>query len=190
MAFITEIQGTDSLSSSRITLNNNFAALNDDLANVIDILDPISANISGLQSITTESASVSAGGINIANLNSTQASFGVESVFNSGVIFNQGVRKSGVIGSETAPVDATINAIISIDAATYIVGTDFALPNSADGQEVTIVCENAAGVSLNTNTGNIGAQLVSMQGKNSTITLRFFDSKWYIISHVGCNVTL
>jgi len=190
MANITEIQGTDSLSSSRITINNNFSALNDDLANVIDILDPIAANITGLSSITTEAASIVAGGTQIATLNSTTATFGVQSVFNSGVILASTIRKSGVVGSAVAPLNTLNNAIVSIEAATYIVNADFSLPNGLDGQEVTIISESAAQIALNTNTGNIGAQLVTLPNRNSNITLRFFGSKWYIVAHVGANITL
>jgi len=190
MANITEIQGTDSLSSSRITINNNFSALNDDLANVIDILDPIAANITGLSSITTEAANVVAGGTQVATLNSTTATFGVESVFNQEVVLASSIRKSGVVGSAASPLNTTNNAIVSIEAATYIVNANFSLPNGVDGQEVTIISESAAQIVLNTNTGNIGAQLVTLPNRNSNITLRFFGSKWYIVAHFGANITL
>lgn len=190
MANITEIQGTDSLSSSRITINNNFSALNNELADVVDILDPISANINGLSSITTESANVVAGGTQIAVMNSSSVSFGVEAVFNNNIVLSGPIRKSSVVGSANQPLNTQNNAITSISAATYIVNANFSLPNGVDGQEITIISESASQIVLNTNTGNIGAQIATLPNRNSNITLRFFGSKWYIVSHVGANITL
>jgi len=40
MANITEILGTDSVSSSRPIINTNFELLNDELASVISLLNP------------------------------------------------------------------------------------------------------------------------------------------------------
>ena len=48
MANITEILGTDSVSSSRPVINSNFELLNDELATVTSLLDPTTAVLSGL----------------------------------------------------------------------------------------------------------------------------------------------
>lgn len=189
MASITEIQGTDSLSSSRITLNNNFNALNDELLDIIDILNPIDASISGVNSISTETAQVVSGGTQIAVFNSSTASFGVEAIFNESVFMSGSIIKSGLLGTSAAPHNAITNGITSISFGTVIVGTNFSLPNGVDGQEVTIVNGAAGSVSM-TNTSNVGATLVTLPSKNATITFRFFGSNWYIVSHVGANVTL
>ena len=46
MANITEILGTDSVSSSRPTINNNFELLNDELASVTALLNPTTSVLS------------------------------------------------------------------------------------------------------------------------------------------------
>ena len=49
MANITEILGTDSLSSSRITINGNFSSLNNELADVTTLLDTTTSTITNLK---------------------------------------------------------------------------------------------------------------------------------------------
>ena len=62
MANITEILGTDSVSSSRPTINSNFELLNDELASVIALLNPTTAVLSGLTNVTTNALTVNNGG--------------------------------------------------------------------------------------------------------------------------------
>ena len=61
MANITEILGTDSVSSSRPTINSNFELLNDELASVIALLNPTTSVLSGLTSATTSALTVNDG---------------------------------------------------------------------------------------------------------------------------------
>ena len=61
MANITEILGTDSVSSSRPTINSNFELLNDELASVIALLNPTTSVLSGLTSATTNALTVNDG---------------------------------------------------------------------------------------------------------------------------------
>ena len=61
MANITEILGTDSVSSSRPTINSNFELLNDELASVIALLNPTTSVLSGLTSATTNALTVNNG---------------------------------------------------------------------------------------------------------------------------------
>ena len=65
MANITEILGTDSVSSSRPIINSNFELLNDELASVTALLNPTTLTLSGLASVSTSSLTVAQGGINL-----------------------------------------------------------------------------------------------------------------------------
>ena len=58
MANITEILGTDSVSSSRPTINSNFELLNDELASVTALLNPVTGVLSGLTSATAQQLSI------------------------------------------------------------------------------------------------------------------------------------
>ena len=60
MATITTILCTDSVSSSRVTLNDNFAALNQELADISALLDVLNETI-------TLSGLAKFGSLNIAN---------------------------------------------------------------------------------------------------------------------------
>ena len=58
MANITEILGTDSVSSSRPVINSNFELLNDELASVTGLLDPTTAVLAGLTNATSQELNV------------------------------------------------------------------------------------------------------------------------------------
>ena len=58
MANITEILGTDSVSSSRPVINSNFELLNDELASVVALINPTTGVLSGLTSATTQQLNV------------------------------------------------------------------------------------------------------------------------------------
>ena len=54
---ITTILGTDSLASSRLTINSNFSALKSAVDAVTALLDPTTYSISGIKSITINALS-------------------------------------------------------------------------------------------------------------------------------------
>ena len=58
MANITEILGTDSVSSSRPVINSNFELLNDELASVLALLNPTTGVLSGLTSANSQQLSI------------------------------------------------------------------------------------------------------------------------------------
>ena len=60
MASITTLLATDSLASSRIVINDNFNALNTEIVDVTDLLDPTSQTLS-------ISGGIQAGGLTLAN---------------------------------------------------------------------------------------------------------------------------
>ena len=146
MANITEILGTDSVSSSRPVINTNFELLNDELATITSFLDPTTGILSGLLSLTSQAATISAGGTSIANIDINGATFDVDATFNNALIVDGKLVKSGAVGSATAAT--TNNAPTSIEATTYFVGANFTIPAGDEGQEVTLISLASASVSI------------------------------------------
>jgi len=99
MANITEILGTDSVSSSRPVINNNFELLNDDIAAITALLDPTTATLSGLTGLSTQALTVAAGGSTLATVNANGATLEVDTTFNGALVVDGKLVKSGVVGS-------------------------------------------------------------------------------------------
>lgn len=183
MANITEILGTDSVSSSRPIINSNFELLNDELASVTALLNPTTLTLSGLASVSTSSLTVAQGGINLLLVNQNGAVFNLAATFAASAKFGGSLIKSGVIG--TAAIPTTQVAPTVITAITYFINSNFTLPDAVDGQEVTII--NVAGTSQSV-LGVLGASTIALTGLNSTVTLRCFANKWYVISSHNANI--
>ena len=181
MANITEILGTDSVSSSRPIINSNFELLNDELASVTALLNPTTLTLSGLASISTSTLTVTQGGINLLLVNNLGATFNTAATFASSTKLGGTLIKSGVLGTFAVPTTQLTPS--SITAITYIVNGSFTLPEAVDGQEVTIINASADSKSLNTATSvQLGASSIALTGLNSTVTLRCFNNVWYVIS--------
>ena len=193
MANITEILGTDSLSSSRLTINSNFTALNDEIADITSLVDPVTSTIAGIDSVAAESINLSylQGGstLPIVSIDSTGAVFSVATDFASDVDVQKKLQKSGVVGAGGSGNGSTAAAPTSIDAATYFSGVAMALPVGAEGQEVTIISTAGSAIAITAGTGvSLGATSISLDGLNSSVTVRFFSSNntWYVIgSHAA-----
>jgi len=181
MANITEILGTDSVSSSRPIINSNFELLNDALASVTALLNPTTLTLSGLASISTASLAVVYNGTNLLSVNNSGAEFTTDVVFNGTTKIGGTLEKSGVLGTKAIPTTQVTGAIT---ASAYFVGSDFTLPASNDGQEVTII--NTANVAKivkhEASASTLAAASITLDGLNSTVTLRCFENVWYVIS--------
>tara|TARA_Y100000385_G_C13085968_1_gene636385 strand:+ start:1780 stop:2340 length:561 start_codon:yes stop_codon:yes gene_type:complete len=179
MANITEILGTDSVSSSRPTINNNFELLNDELASVTALLNPTTSVLSGVTNITTSAITVLQNNLTLFQVNSNGGTVGTDFTFNNAITASGKVIFSGVVGS--ASTATTIAAPTTLEKSTYFVDADFTMPTAVDGHEVMIIATAAstllvaAGVSL-------GATSIALDGLNSTITLRCFGNTWYVVS--------
>lgn len=189
MANITEILGTDSLSSSRITINGNFSSLNNELADVTTLLDTTTSTITNLSSVQTEAITIQNGGTLITEANANVFQIGVSAQLDKEVTIGGRILKNGTSGTAASPLNTGSIDPTSGEYTTYIVGGDFTLQAGLEGQEITIVNEASASISIN-GAGSLGAQSLSLDNINSTVTLRYVGQKWYIISHVGASITL
>jgi hypothetical protein len=188
MANITEILGTDSVSSSRPIINSNFELLNDELASVIALLNPTTFALSGLASISTTSLIVFNGSTQALQVNNNAATFGVDSIFNKAAKLNGTLVKSSVIGSVAVPT--LVSAPTSITAITYFVNANFTLPEAVDGSEVTIINTVLAAKTVTAGTGALlGAGSIILNNLNSTVTLRCFNDVWYVIASHAATIS-
>jgi hypothetical protein len=179
MANITEILGTDSVSSSRPVINTNFELLNDELATITAYLDPTTGILSGLINATTQAINI-ASGTPIASIDINGANFEVDAAFNGALTINEKLVKSSIVGTPAAPT--TSNAPVSIEAATYFVNANFAIPAGLDGQEVTLINRASGAISILPGSGaSLSVTAISLDGLNATVTLRCFNTLWFVI---------
>jgi len=166
---VTEILGTDSLSSSRVTLNQNFITLEDEINDIKTYLDPTALTLTGL-SVTATALSVSGTSALSVTTASTITTTG-DCEFGAAVIKTgiTGTSSSGVaaltspFASSSYFVDATLN--VTLDAST------------SAGQEISIIAAVAGDID-GTNIAGSGNVTLAQYG---TLTLRSDGTSWYII---------
>ena len=182
MANITEILGTDSISSSRLTINSNFTAVNDEIADLTALVDPVTSTISGIESVSAESLNLSVVGggstTQILSADNTGVSFGVAADFSANINIEGAIQKSGVIGTSTSGSTASIPT--SIEVSTYFTAVSVEIPAGTEGQELTII--NTASVAKNVTTqAQLSVTGIELSGKFSTVTLRYIGGTWFVI---------
>jgi hypothetical protein len=189
MANITEILGTDSLSASRLTLNSNFTALNDEIADITALLDPVTSTLSGIDSISAQQLTLSASVNNVQTqlfqVDSSALVANVASAFNGSVNLQRVVQKSGKLGAAGSGNGSTSTTPDFSTISTFFANqSTVSLPTGVDGQEVVIISTNATGVTIQSGTGTLSATTLVLDGLNSSVTLKYFSSTntWYIIN--------
>lgn len=177
MASITTILGTDSLASSRIVLNDNFASINDELEDVTGLLDVASQDLTLTGAVSSKRLSVSDGG-NLLSVNlQTGLTVGVSSIF-EGSLTLEGGR---ITIPETATTD--LPAANDYQSEVYMLTAtpaDNTIKDGDNGQMVTFINTSGAAVTL---TGQVsGAAATIAIDPNGSISLVFDggSSSWYI----------
>lgn len=191
MANITEILGTDSVSSSRPVINSNFELLNDELASITALLDPTTSTLSNVASISTSALTLTSGGSAIASITTGGASFSVATTFSADLKISGKLIKNGIVGSYGVP--SAVTAPVAITATTYFVENGFTLPAAtAEGQEVTIINRSAVAIDIQTAVGvDLSVSSIQLDGAptvNATVTLRCFENRWYVIGSYGATI--
>jgi hypothetical protein len=178
MATITTILGTDSVSSSRVTLNDNFAAINQELADIAALLDVLNETI-------TLSGLAKFGSLNIANgkviANSSSLTSTVPVTINEKLNIGRGVYHSVTTGVTTLPTAGNFTSSTYVLNGAGISGT-LALAAGLSGQEITLIADGGPIAVAVTNVA--GPSSISMANM-STLTLRFVGTKWYVIGSYG-----
>jgi len=188
MANITTILGTDSVSSSRIVLNNNFAALNQELADITGLLDTTEKTLGLTGSITGGSLQVINSNVEAFRANSTSLISNVPATFNQDLVIG-----NKLILSSSGPNVATIPAANAYEFTTYILdASELAgvntLPAAEHGQEITILADGSGIIIDNSNL--FGADDNVVMGNGGTLTLRYNEDlpAFVIISAFKCTV--
>lgn len=188
MANITQILGTDSISSSRPVINSNFQLVNDDIADLQALLDPTNATIQNISSATVAALTVLNGTTNIATFTTSGIDLDVDVEFAARTTMAGEIVKSGVEGSAVSPTATTSPG--SLAESAYFVNTAFLLPAGIEGQEVTIINVNTSAVTVGVQAGStLGATSISLDGQNSTVTLRYIGTVWYVISSHAATIS-
>ena len=169
MAIISLIQGTDSLSASRVTLNDNFTALNDELGLVTNLLDPTASTLSNMTSVSTNALDITGA----ASFASTGNVLAVDTDVDGLLKINKGAAYD----AETV---VTMPNAMSYESSSYIVNDPSAtLNNAAEGQEITII----ANVAVVTVDASLIAGVTQLElPQYATATLRFHGATWYLIA--------
>jgi hypothetical protein len=181
MANITTILGTDSVSSSRIVINNNFAALNTDIAEIGDALDPAAGTLqlAGLARVGTLTV-LSSSNLETFKVTSINAVAEVPISFNKEVILGDGLMHS-VSGNPTAVT--SLPAVGEYTKTVYILNAS-SFPNptllgAEPGQQITFI---ASGGSINFDPSKFqGISSVSIAA-NGSITVIYIGAIFHIVA--------
>lgn len=180
MATITTIQGTDSLSASRLTLNNNFAALNSDVVSLIGLLDITTNNLTNVNAAEVTTLSIDGGqSANFTSalneLDATETRIGGLATLDGGVVY--GFENIGAGGMPSN--NAFTSSSYIVDGLT---APTVAMNTASDGQEVTLIAEGAQVVVTPGNAPIAGVTASITLDQYNTVTLRYVGTSWYVIS--------
>lgn len=184
MASITTILGTDSVSSSRIVINNNFNALNTQLGTFASLLNTTTQSLSLTGEIKGGTLKVNNGVIDTFNVSSSNITANVEAIFTETVNLNKALILNIEEGITAIPT-------LGYDASTYILDTfssPILLPSAEDGQSITLIAGNGA---IDLDVTNIAGATVVNISENGSITLVYssVNSLFYIVSAMNATVT-
>jgi hypothetical protein len=190
MASITTILGTDSVSSSRIVLNNNFSALNAELADIAALFNTTNQTLTLTGLITGGTLAINNGTIDSFKVNNADADVNVPINFNQDVIINNGLMHSVYYNAATLPpANAYEYTTYVLDASAPAFASPVALAPADQGQEVTFI---ANGGSINIDNTNIAGTTANVEiFDTGSLTLRWIDdlSFFFIVSSSNCDIT-
>ena len=194
MASITTILGTDSVSSSRIVINNNFNALNTELAQIAARLNTTAQTLSLTGQVSAGTLLVNNGTIDTFKVTTTELIANVESTFNEKAFFNKGFVT-------TIEDDVQIIPSSGYNASTYILnasyfGAPITLPAAENGQQLTFIVSGTptlVGTTLPLvvafDATSIEGPTVIEVGAKGSITLVYDGSKFRVVSAMNATVT-
>lgn len=179
MASITPILGTDSLSSSRIVINNNFESIRTELSDVASLLNTADQTLTLTGAVTASRLTLVSGASNLFTVNGTDIISSLKHTFEAGVVF-EGSLVGSVYGTDLNPATALPTAG-AWSHETYFVETgSYIMTTGLQGQNVTLVA--ATGGDLTINKDEISGQTVDLViTDGTTLSFRFLGTKWYIV---------
>jgi hypothetical protein len=190
MASITTILGTDSVSSSRIVINNNFASLNNELADISVALNADNGTLTLGGLISGGTLKISSNGGDLFRVNETNVKVNLPIEFDNNVIIKRGIIQQ--VQSIKLSVASLPSAGTPYNSSTYLLdASDFSnvisLSAAEEGQEITLIPVEESIILDNTNIFGPTQNVIILQ--NGSITLRYISGDFYIVSAVNCTIT-
>ena len=182
MATIYTIKGTDSISSSRLNINDNFDNLNTELSSVVAFFGISAGNLTLVGTAQaaniTATSDITAGGTLTVTGTST---------LNGDLITGGKVLYSIAAVASDLPTATNFNN--SIYQVTISDHTSIVLHNGDEGQEIVVKAIGTAAKDLtltpdNSNMHGVTTSIILETGDDTkdTVVLRYFASKWHIMS--------
>jgi hypothetical protein len=174
---VTEILGTDSLSGSRLVINDNFSILAGEINAIENYFNPTAGTITNLNDVRTESLRV---GLNTVLLDINAATFDILTnvdVNNGNISLNGG----NLVRNNTDPTVLNDTNIVS----PYSIGTATAVPTYTTER----VGANAAPVVLELFEGSIGQEIffVYSDATANTVTIQAGSNTSFILNNSIAN---
>lgn len=188
MASITTILGTDSVSSSRIVINNNFSALNQELADIAGVLNTEAGTIALSGQISGGTLRIGIpSGVTYFTVTDTEISANRPFVFNQDLTIGQGLIHSVALDVATLPAEgAYVYTTYVLNAlAPAFDGNTVTLAAADNGQEITFIASGGQVDISNNNIAGVGNITISSGG---SVTLRYIGNLFYVISSYGTNL--
>jgi hypothetical protein len=187
MASITTILGTDSVSSSRIVINNNFAALNSELGSIAALLNTATQTLSLTGEVKGGTLRVNNGTIDTFNVSLTAIVANVEATFNQAVQFNNALILKIEDAVSIIPTGGYTASTYILDATTPAFSAPILLPAAENGQEIVLIAEGGA---ITLNTSNFAGATGVIINAGGSVTLRYSEttSEFYVISAMNAAV--
>ena len=177
---VTEILGTDALSSSRITLNDNFVELQDRIDDISFYLDTTAQTIQQISLITATQIAVSG----TATFTSAQAD---DLTVTATTELQGGVKRTGVTGSMNGGVTTLSEPYVSNIYFVDGTGTPIDIPATpqSHGVEILLIADQAGTHTFNS-TNIAGVSTAELQGQAAIVELRAIDNgsgtvEWYVV---------
>lgn len=187
MASITTILGTDSVSSSRIVLNNNFAALNQELADIAVLLDINAQTLALTGEVKGGTLKVNNGVIDTFKVNTSTAEVNVPITFNQDVTIQKGLMHSVYYNATTLPgANAYEYTTYILDQGAFT--TPVSLAAADHGQEITLIADGGSIDIDETNIAGVTSPIEIVD--QGSLTLRWIDnvSKFFVIASSNCSI--
>jgi hypothetical protein len=189
MASITTILGTDSVSSSRIVLNNNFSALNTELGTIAALLNTTTQTLSLTGEIKGGTLRINNGTIDTFKVTATGIIAEVEATFNQKVTLENALILKIVDGVVNIPTTGYTASTYMLDAINPIFASPIALPIAEDGQEITFIADGGL-ITFDVTNIAVSPSTPIEVAANGSITFRYSvtNSQFYVVSAMNATI--
>jgi hypothetical protein len=191
MASITTILGTDSVSSSRIVINNNFAALNQDLADIQAFLNTTNQTLTLTGQIQGGTLRIN-NGVDLFKVDAAEVNVNLPIKLNQNTYIEKGLMHNVYYNAITLPAaNAYTYTTYVLDATNAFWANTQLLAAAEDGQEVTFIANGGTQPIKFNQSMILGPTAIVQILTGGSLTLRYIAniSKFVIVSSNRCTIT-